>query len=107
MAFSPEGSLNHQYFPAVRNLSAELLSGVDALVYLAALSNDPLGHAFEEATLDINYRSCVRLAKMAKEARVTSFVFASSCSVYGYAEEGARTEDCPVNPLTAYAKSKI
>ena len=103
----PECRLNHQYFADVRNLPAELLSGVDAVVYLAALSNDPLGHAFEEATLDINYRSCVRAAKMAKEAGVKSFVFASSCSVYGYAEDGARIETSPVNPLTAYAKSKV
>ena len=77
------------------------------MVYLAALSNDPLGHAFEEATLDVNYRSCIRAAKMAKEAGVKSFVFASSCSVYGYAEDGARIEASPVNPLTAYAKSKV
>jgi nucleoside-diphosphate-sugar epimerase len=103
----PECRLNYQYFGDVRNLSAELFSGVDAVVYLAALSNDPLGHAFEEATLDVNYRSCIRAAKMAKEAEVKSFVFASSCSVYGYAEDGARIEACPVNPLTAYAKSKV
>jgi nucleoside-diphosphate-sugar epimerase len=103
----PECRLNYQYFGDVRNLPAELLSGVDAVVYLAALSNDPLGHAFEEATLDVNYRACIRAAKMAKEARVKSFVFASSCSVYGYAEDGARIEASPVNPLTAYAKSKV
>src|SRR5215475_4604627 len=103
----PECRLNCQYFGDVRNLPVELLSGVDAVVYLAALSNDPLGHAFEEATLDVNYRSCIRAAKMAKEAEVKSFVFASSCSVYGYAEDGARIEASPVNPLTAYAKSKV
>ena len=74
---------------------------------MAALSNDPLGHAFEEATLDVNYRSCIRAANMAKKAGVRSFVFASSCSVYGYAEDGARIEESPVNPLTAYAKSKV
>jgi nucleoside-diphosphate-sugar epimerase len=103
----PECGLNQQFFADVRSFPSALLSGVNAVVYLAALSNDPLGHAFEEATLDINYRSCVRAAKMAKEAGVQSFVFASSCSVYGYAEDGARTEDSPVNPLTAYAKSKV
>ena len=103
----PECRVNRQHFADVRNFPAALLSGVDAVVYLAALSNDPLGHAFEEATLDINYRSCVRAAKMAKEAGVKSFVFASSCSVYGSAEDGARTEASPVNPLTAYAKSKV
>jgi nucleoside-diphosphate-sugar epimerase len=83
------------------------LSGVDAVVYLAALSNDPLSHVFEEATLEINYRSCIATAKKAKAAGVKSFVFASSCSAYGYAEDGARTEESPVNPLTTYAKSKV
>ena len=96
-----------QYFADVRNFAPQLLSGVDAVVYLAALSNDPLSHAFEEATLDINYRACIATAKKAKAAGVKSFVFASSCSAYGYAEDGARTEQSPVNPLTTYAKSKV
>jgi nucleoside-diphosphate-sugar epimerase len=103
----PECRLNRQYFADVRNFSHELLSDVDAVVYLAALSNDPLSHAFEKATLDINYRACIATAKRAKAAGVKSFVFASSCSAYGYAEDGARTEESPVNPLTAYAKSKV
>jgi nucleoside-diphosphate-sugar epimerase len=103
----PECRLNRQHFADVRKVIADFYAGFDAVVYLAALSNDPLGHAFEEATLDINYRSGIRAAKMAKEVGVKSFVFASSCSVYGYAEDGARTEESTVNPLTAYAKSKV
>ena len=103
----PECRVDAQYFADVRKFPAEALSGVDAVVYLAALSNDPLSHAFEEATLDINYRACIATAKKAKAAGVTSFVFASSCSVYGTADEGARAEESPVNPLTAYAKSKV
>jgi nucleoside-diphosphate-sugar epimerase len=103
----PECRVHRQHFADVRTFPAELLSGVDAVVYLAALSNDPLGHAFEEATLAVNYRACIRAAKQAKQAGVKSFVFASSCSVYGYAEDGARTEGSAVNPLTAYAKSKV
>ncbi len=103
----PECRLTRQCFADVRNFSPTLLAGADAVVYLAALSNDPLGDAFEQATLDINYRACVRAAQMAKQAGVRSFVFASSCSVYGQAEDGARTEESPVNPLTAYAKSKV
>lgn len=103
----PECRLTQQFFADVRNFPDELLAGVDSVVYLAALSNDPLGNVFEEATLDINYRAAVRLAASAKRAGVRSFVFASSCSVYGYAEDGARTEESPVNPLTAYAKSKV
>src|SRR5215467_3135425 len=103
----PECRVDVQNFGDVRRFPEQLVAGVDGVVYLAALSNDPLGHTFEEATFDINYRSCVRLARLAKQAGVKSFVFASSCSVYGYAEEGARSEDSPVNPLTAYAKSKV
>jgi nucleoside-diphosphate-sugar epimerase len=103
----PECRLNRQYFADVRNFPADLLSDVDAVVYLAALSNDPLSDAFQQATLDINYRACIATAKNAKQAGVKSFVFASSCSAYGYAEDGARTEESAVNPLTAYAKSKV
>lgn len=103
----PECRVHRQHFADVRTFPAEFLSAVDAVVYLAALSNDPLGHAFEEATLEVNYRACIRAAKKAKQAGVKSFVFASSCSVYGYAEDGARTEESAVNPLTAYAKSKV
>jgi nucleoside-diphosphate-sugar epimerase len=103
----PECRLNCQYFGDVRALPVELLSGVDAVVYLAALSNDPLGNAFEKPTFDINHRAAVVTAQKAKNAGVSAFVFASSCSVYGYAEDGPRTEASPVNPLTAYAKSKV
>jgi len=103
----PECRLNRQHFGDVRNFSAELLSDMDAVVYLAALSNDPLSDAFEQATLDINYHACIATAKKAKQAGVKSFVFASSCSAYGYAEDGARNEQSAVNPLTAYAKSKV
>jgi len=103
----PECRVDRQIFGDVRCFPDRLLSGVNAVVYLAALSNDPLGQVFEEATLDVNYRAAVRLAGQAKKAGVESFVFASSCSVYGYAEDGARTEESPVNPLTAYAKSKV
>jgi nucleoside-diphosphate-sugar epimerase len=80
---------------------------VDAIVHLAAISNDPMGNAFEEVTLEINYRATVALAERAKKAGVRHFVFASSCSVYGFAEGGARAEDAELNPLTAYAKSKV
>lgn len=103
----PECRTDLQYFADVRNLPARLLEGVDAVVHLAAISNDPMGNKYEEITLDINYRASVELARMAKQAGVGSFVFASSCSVYGFAESGARTEQSKVNPLTAYARSKV
>jgi nucleoside-diphosphate-sugar epimerase len=66
-----------------------------------------MGKAFEDVTLEINHRASVQLAQQAKAAGVKRFVFASSCSVYGFAEEGARTEQSEVNPLTAYARSKV
>jgi nucleoside-diphosphate-sugar epimerase len=66
-----------------------------------------MGAAFEDVTLDINYRASVALAQQAKKLGVKRFVFASSCSVYGCAEGGPRREEDPLNPLTAYAKSKI
>lgn len=103
----PECHLNVQHFLDVRDITPELLEGVDAIVHLAAISNDPMGNAFEEVTLEINYKATLALAKLAKVAGVGTFVLASSCSVYGFAEGGARTEDSEVNPLTAYAKSKI
>jgi len=104
---SPEAVLNAQYYGDVRIFPDELLQDIDAVVYLAAISNDPMGKEFEEITLDVNWKFAIRLAQSAKESGVKSFVFASSCSVYGFAESGLRTEDSGLNPLTAYAKSKI
>jgi nucleoside-diphosphate-sugar epimerase len=99
--------LNAQYYGDVRNFDAALLTGFDAVIYLAAISNDPMGNAFEKPTLDINFNAAVDIAKMAKQRGVKSFVFASSCSVYGFADTAPRTETSEVNPLTAYAKSKV
>ncbi|HYH15258.1 MAG TPA: SDR family oxidoreductase, partial [Flavisolibacter sp.] len=103
----PESKLDIQLFGDVRNLPLSVLEGVDAIVHLAAISNDPMGSRFETVTLDVNYKSSIRLAKMAKEAGVKSFVFASSCSMYGAAEDAAKTEQSSLNPLTAYARSKV
>jgi nucleoside-diphosphate-sugar epimerase len=102
-----EAQLDVQHFGDVRALGPEHLAGVDAVVHLAAISNDPMGNAFERVTLEVNRDASVRIAKLAKEAGVRSFVFASSCSVYGAAEDGERTEASAVNPLTAYARSKV
>ena len=103
----PESYLDMQYYGDVRDFPEHLLEGVDTVVALAAISNDPIGNKFEEATLDINYRSVVNIAKKAKKLGVKNFVFASSCSVYGSAEDAPRTESSEVNPLTAYARSKV
>jgi len=102
-----ERKLNIQHFADIRRFPEEALDGLDAVVHLAAISNDPIGNRFEEVTLDINYRASVTLARNAKNAGVKAFIFASSCSMYGTADDSARTEDSPLNPLTAYAKSKV
>jgi nucleoside-diphosphate-sugar epimerase len=103
----PERQLDVQYFCDVRDVSPEVFDGVDAVVQLAAISNDPMGKAYEDATMEINRSAARRIAEMAKSRSVRSMVFASSCSVYGFAEAGARTETDTLNPLTAYARSKI
>ncbi|MGH7043734.1 MAG: NAD-dependent epimerase/dehydratase family protein, partial [Acetobacteraceae bacterium] len=103
----PERRLNRQHFGDVRDLPASLLTGVDAVVHLAAVSNDPMGNRFEAVTEEINAAASLRLAAMAQAAGVRSFVFASSCSIYGFAEGGPRRESDPVSPLTAYARSKV
>ena len=92
----------------VRDLGVGDLAGYDAIVHLAALSNDPLGELNEELTLDINFRATLELARNAKEAGVERFVFASSCSMYGAAAGDERvSEEAPLRPLTAYAVSKV
>jgi nucleoside-diphosphate-sugar epimerase len=103
----PECRVDLQHFADMRHLTRDILDDVDAVVHLAGISNDPIGNSFEDVTYDINYRASVDLAKKAKDAGSRSFVFASSCSMYGFAEGGPRTEGDPVNPLTAYAKSKV
>lgn len=103
----PECRLDAQFFGDVRRFPDDLLRGTDAVVHLAAISNDPMGALFEDLTLAINHRASVELAQKAKRAGVKSFVFASSCSVYGFAEGGPRREEDALNPLTAYARSKV
>jgi len=103
----PERMLDEQRFGDVRDLSAADMSGFDGVVHLAAVSNDPMGNRFEAVTHEINCEASVRLAKLADEAKVKRFVFASSCSVYGFAPGAARREGDALNPQTAYAKSKV
>jgi nucleoside-diphosphate-sugar epimerase len=103
----PECRTDVQYFGDVRTPPRDALAGVDAVVHLAAISNDPMGQRFEEVTLDINHRATVELAARVKQEGASAFVFASSCSVYGAGGDLPRTEGSPVNPLTAYARSKV
>ena len=90
----------------IRHITPEDLQGVDAIVHMAELSNDPTGQLAPHITYEINHKGSVRLAKLAKEAGVRRFVYMSSCSVYGVATEGDVTEESPVNPQTAYAECK-
>jgi nucleoside-diphosphate-sugar epimerase len=103
----PETRLNQQIFADVRDLFSEVLEGADAVVYLSAISNDIMGLINEDLTMDINCAAAEKLARQAKKAGAKSFILSSSCSVYGFAEEGAKTETSSVNPLTAYARSKV
>ncbi|MEM7232077.1 MAG: SDR family oxidoreductase [Planctomycetota bacterium] len=92
----------------VRDVTAEDLAGFDAVIHLAALSNDPLGDLDADWTFDINHRGSVHLAKVAKEAGVGRFIFSSSCSMYGVAEgDEELTETADFNPVTPYAESKV
>jgi nucleoside-diphosphate-sugar epimerase len=91
----------------VRALEARDLAGFDAVIHLAALSNDPLGDLNPQLTYDINHLASVRLAALAKEAGVTRFAFASSCSNYGAAGDAPVNEESELNPVTAYGESKV
>src|SRR5919205_576914 len=92
----------------LRRVSAEELAGIQAVVHMAELSNDPTGQLAPHITYDINHKASVRLATLAKAAGVERFVYMSSCSVYGVANSpDAVTEESPVNPQTAYAECKV
>ncbi len=92
----------------LRDIQPAHLEGFDAVVHLAALSNDPLGDFNPNWTYAINRDGTITLARAAKEAGVRRFVFASSCSMYGAAEgDAALTEEAPLRPLTPYAESKV
>lgn len=91
----------------VRRITPEMLEGVDAVVHMAELSNDPLGESNRDVTFDINHRGSVILAEAAKAAGIRRFIYTSSCSVYGVADEDVVNEASAVNPQTAYAECKV
>jgi nucleoside-diphosphate-sugar epimerase len=92
----------------IRDVTSDQLGGFDAVVHLAALSNDALGNLDPELTYEINHRASVQLARAAKEAGVRRFLFASSCSMYGTSGTDENVdESAPVRPLTPYAVSKV
>lgn len=94
-------------FKDIRKIETKDISGFDAIIHLAALSNDPVGALNPEITEDINYRASVRLANIAKESGVKRFIFSSSCSIYGISGKDAVDEDGKLSPLTEYARSKV
>jgi nucleoside-diphosphate-sugar epimerase len=94
-------------FGDVRDITINDLAGHDCIMHLAAISNDPMGEVDAEATYAINRDASIRIAQLAKKAGVPRYLFASSCSIYGAGEKLDLDENDPLNPLTAYAKSKI
>lgn len=90
-----------------RDIEAADLAGFEAVIDLAALSNDPLGNINPDLTYAINHQAPVRLAKLAKAAGVTRFLYSSSCSTYGAAGEDMLTEEAAFNPVTPYGHSKV
>lgn len=91
----------------LRDVTADALRGFDAVVHLAALSNDPLSNLNPDITYDINHRASVRLARLAKQAGVRRFLHASSCSLYGKAGDAMLDESAAFNPVTPYGQSKV
>ena len=105
--FGPESVPVASIRKDIRDLRIPDLEGFDAVIHLAALSNDPLGSLDRECTDAINYRASVRLARLAKEAGVSRYLFASSCSLYGLAGDAVLAEEAPFNPITPYGVSKV
>jgi nucleoside-diphosphate-sugar epimerase len=104
----PETALNEQHFGDIRNFPRRLFAGVECVVHLAGISNEPAGQAFAAPTMAINAEATAEIAAAAKAGGVHRFVFASSCSVYGAGGgDAARSETDTPNPLTAYASSKL
>ena len=91
----------------LRDLTAGDLTGFDAVVHLAALSNDPIGNLNDSWTEEINYLASVKLAELAKAAGVRRYLFSSSCIMYGSANTLVVTEESPLDPKTEYARSKV
>jgi nucleoside-diphosphate-sugar epimerase len=91
----------------IRDARAADVQGFDAVIHLAAVSNDPVGHLNPEATYSVNADGAVHLGRIAKEVGVERFLFSSSCSLYGAAGSAPVDEDAPFNPVTPYGESKV
>jgi nucleoside-diphosphate-sugar epimerase len=106
-AFLPSEPAARERRRDVRDLGEADIADADAVIHLAALSNDPMGQLDARLTAEINHRGSVRLAELAHRAGVKRFVFSSSCSTYGAAGDGALDETAAFNPVSAYAISKV
>lgn len=106
-AFAARTAAAGHYKADLRDLRAADLKGFDAVIHLAALSNDPLGDLDPALTYEINHLATVRLARMARQVGVERFLFSSSCSTYGSAGQHAVAEDAELNPVTPYGRSKV
>ena len=91
----------------IRDVDPKDLYGFDAIIHLAALSNDPLGNLNPELTYEINYTASIRLAQLAKQVGIPRFLFSSSCSTYGAAGDEMLTENAEFHPVTPYGHSKV
>lgn len=105
--FGPATAGYEQRTGDVRDAHVEDLRGFDAVINLAAVSNDPVGHLNPEATYSVNAHGAVHLARVAKEAGVRRYLFSSSCSLYGAAGDAPVTEEALFNPVTPYGHSKV
>ncbi len=103
----PDGVSIPSVWKDVRDITRDDLRGFDAVIHLAALSNDPIGNLDRDWTRQINYEGSVRLAECAKAAGVKRFLFSSSCIMYGMAKANVATEESPLDPRTEYARSKV
>ena len=104
--FEPDRSM-HTIRRDIRDLTADDVKGFDAVIHLAALSNDPIGNLDEGWTAEINDRGSGRLAELARDAGVRRFLFSSSCIMYGMSVAGVATEESALDPQTEYARSKV
>lgn len=108
VAFVPRvGGLTQQLYQDVRTVEKDDLYDIEAIIHLAGLSNDPLGELDPSLTMNINYEASVRLAQLAKAVGVRRFLFSSTCSTYGKSGAAWVDETSPVDPRTAYARSKV
>jgi nucleoside-diphosphate-sugar epimerase len=102
-----DSKISGQINKDIRKVEINDVKGINAIVHLAALSNDPTGQINPKLTQEINTKGTLRLAEIARDAGVERFIFSSSCSIYGQSEEKALTEESIFSPQTAYARSKV